>query len=77
MVTTDNENGKLQTYEIAYTFGVYPLQQYMIKFPKGKVQVLDIAWDSRDQNEGGQRWFHLHLMTMSPREMSSIGQDQI
>ena len=60
MVMTDNEKGKLQNYEIAYTFGVYPLQQYMIKFPKGKVQVLDIAWDSRDQKEGGQRWFHLH-----------------
>jgi tetratricopeptide (TPR) repeat protein len=60
MVTTDNENGKLQSYEVSYTFGVYPLQQYMIKFPKGKVQVLDIAWDSREQKEGGQRWFHIH-----------------
>lgn len=60
MVTTDNEHGKLQTYEIAYTFGVYPLQQYMIKFPQGRVQVLDIAWDSRDKKEGGQRWFHIH-----------------
>lgn len=60
MVTTDNEKGKLQNYEIAYTFGVYPLQQYMVKFPKGNVQVLDIAWDSRSKNEGGQRWFHLH-----------------
>jgi tetratricopeptide (TPR) repeat protein len=60
MVTTDNEKGKLQTYEISYTFGVYPLQQYMIKFPQGKVQVLDIAWDSRDKQEGGQRWFHIH-----------------
>ena len=60
MVTTDNEHGKLQSYEVSYTFGVYPLQQYMIKFPKGKVQVLDIAWDSRDKNEGGQKWFHIH-----------------
>jgi len=60
IVNTDNEKGKLQDYEIAYTFGVYPLQQYMIKFPKGRVQVLDIAWDSRTKNEGGQRWFHLH-----------------
>jgi len=60
MVTTDNEKGKLQNYEIAYAFGVYPLQQYMVQFPKGKVQVLDIAWDSRSKNDGGQRWFHLH-----------------
>ncbi|HQR73273.1 MAG TPA: ammonia-forming cytochrome c nitrite reductase subunit c552 [Sulfurovum sp.] len=60
MVTTDNEHGILQNYEIAYTFGVYPLQQYMVKFPKGKVQVLDIAWDSRSKTDGGQRWFHIH-----------------
>ncbi|NOQ78296.1 MAG: hypothetical protein GQ546_02735 [Gammaproteobacteria bacterium] len=60
MVKTDGENGKLQDFEIAYTFGVYPLQQYMVKFPKGKIQVLDIAWDSRTHEEGGQRWFSLH-----------------
>jgi Tfp pilus assembly protein PilF len=32
----------------------------MVKFPKGHIQVLDIAWDSRLENEGGQRWFHIH-----------------
>jgi tetratricopeptide (TPR) repeat protein len=60
MVNTDSEDGSLKDYEIAYTFGVYPLQQYMIKFPKGNVQVMDIAWDSRKKEEGGQRWFHIH-----------------
>ena len=60
MVNTDSEDGALKEYEIAYTFGVYPLQQYMIKFPKGNVQVMDIAWDSRKKEEGGQRWFHIH-----------------
>ncbi len=60
MVNTEGEDGKLHDFEISYTFGVYPLQQYMIKFPKGKVQVLDIAWDSRKKEEGGQRWFSLH-----------------
>jgi len=60
MVNTDSEDGSLKDYEIAYTFGVYPLQQYMIRFPKGNVQVLDIAWDSRTKEEGGQRWFHIH-----------------
>ena len=60
MVNTDSEDGSLKDYEIAYTFGVYPLQQYMIKFPKGNVQVMDIAWDSRVKEEGGQRWFHIH-----------------
>ncbi len=60
MVNTDNAQGQLQDYKIAYTFGVYPLQQYMVKFPQGKVQVLDIAWDSRSKEQGGQRWFSLH-----------------
>lgn len=60
MVTTDGPDGKLQDYAIKYTFGVYPLQQYMIEFPGGRLQVLDIAWDSRPKQQGGQRWFHLH-----------------
>ncbi len=60
MVRTDSEDGTIKDYEISYTFGVYPLQQYMVKFPKGNVQVLDIAWDSRVKKEGGQRWYHIH-----------------
>ena len=43
-----------------YTFGVYPLQQYLIEFPDGRIQALSIAWDSRPQEQGGQRWFHLY-----------------
>ena len=60
MVNTEGPDGKLHDYEIAYTFGIYPLQQYMIKFPEGKVQVLDPTWDSRSKEDGGQRWFHIH-----------------
>jgi len=60
MVQTDGPDGKLHDYEISYTFGIYPLQQYMIKFPDGKVQVLDPTWDNRKKEEGGQRWYHIH-----------------
>jgi len=60
MVYTDGVDGKMHHYKIIFTFGVYPLQQYMIKFPDGRVQVLDIAWDSRSKEEGGQRWYSLH-----------------
>jgi len=60
MVNTDGADNKLHDYQISYTFGVYPLQQYMVKFPQGKVQVLDISWDSRPKEQGGQRWFSLH-----------------
>ena len=60
MVRTDGPDGKLTDYEIAYTFGVYPLQQYLIAFPGGRYQMLPIAWDARTKKEGGQRWFHLY-----------------
>jgi tetratricopeptide (TPR) repeat protein len=60
MVRTDGPDGKLQDYAIKYTFGVYPLQQYLIEFPGGRLQALDIGWDSRPEEQGGQRWIHLH-----------------
>jgi predicted CXXCH cytochrome family protein len=47
-------------YPISYTFGVYPLQQYLIAVPGGRLQALGIAWRSRPKDQGGQRWFHLH-----------------
>jgi predicted CXXCH cytochrome family protein len=60
LVETDGPDGKLATFEVKYTFGVYPLQQYLIEFPDGRVQALPIAWDSRPKEQGGQRWFHLY-----------------
>lgn len=59
-VNTESETGVLKDYEIAYTFGVYPLQQYLIAFPGGRYQALSLAWDSRPKAQGGQRWFHLY-----------------
>ncbi len=60
MVTTDGPDGTLQDYEITHTFGLYPLQQYLIPFPDGRRQALGIAWDTRPREQGGQRWFHLY-----------------
>jgi Flp pilus assembly protein TadD len=60
LVETDGADGKLATFEIKYTFGVDPLQQYLIEFPDGRLQSLSIAWDSRPKDKGGQRWFHLY-----------------
>jgi predicted CXXCH cytochrome family protein len=59
-VETDGPDGKLATFEVKYTFGVEPLQQYLIEFPDGRLQALSIAWDSRPKEQGGQRWFHLY-----------------
>ncbi len=59
-VRTDGPDGKMHDYAIRYTFGWYPLQQYLIEFPRGHIQTLGLAWDSRPEAEDGQRWFHLY-----------------
>src|SRR5215813_10141464 len=59
-VETDGPDGKLASYQVKYTFGLDPLQQYLIEFPDGRLQALSIAWDSRPKDKGGQRWFHLY-----------------
>ena len=51
--------GKPGVFPVKYTFGHYPLQQYLVDIGKGHLQSLNVAWDSRSETEGGQRWFHL------------------
>src|SRR5512138_2972976 len=58
-VNTQGDDGVAHDYEIRWTFGVYPLQQYIVELKGGRSQALTIAWDSRPRNEGGQRWFSL------------------
>ena len=60
LVHTEGPGGELRDYEIKYTFGVEPLQQYLVEFPGGRLQALSLAWDTRSQAQGGQRWFHLY-----------------
>jgi predicted CXXCH cytochrome family protein len=58
-VETGGEDGVVHEYPIKWTFGVYPLQQYIVELKRGRFQALTIAWDSRAAHEGGQRWFFL------------------
>ena len=60
VVRTGGPDGALHDYPIAYAFGVYPLQQYLITMPGGRLQAFGIAWDSRPKEQSGQRWFHLY-----------------
>ena len=59
-VRTDDANGDQQEYLVTHTFGVYPLQQYLVEFPGGRLQTLPYAWDTRPEEQGGQRWFHVY-----------------
>ena len=54
MVNAEGPDGKYHDYQIKYTFGIRPLQQYMVEFPDGRVQVLRVSWDV-DKNE----WFYV------------------
>lgn len=59
-VNIKGDDGKFHDYQIKYTFGYEPLQQYMVEFDDGRVQLIPFAWDSRPKAEGGQRWFNLY-----------------
>ncbi|WP_232771244.1 tetratricopeptide repeat protein [Colwellia sp. 75C3] len=68
-VNIKGDDGKLHDYQIKYTFGYEPLQQYMVEFDDGRVQLIPFAWDSRTKEDGGQRWFNLYPeMTKNSQE---------
>ena len=55
LVTTQGPEGRMADFEITHTFGYYPLQQYLVPFPGGRLQCLPIAWDVQKN-----RWYHLY-----------------
>jgi predicted CXXCH cytochrome family protein len=59
-VRTEGPDGKPGEFEIAFTLGVEPLQQYLVQMPGGRLQAFGIAWDTRPKTAGGQRWFDLY-----------------
>jgi len=59
-VRTDGTDGSLQDFKVLFTFGVSPLQQYLVALPGNRLQALTTAWDTRPAADGGQRWFHLY-----------------
>ncbi|CAI8845567.1 conserved hypothetical protein [Pseudomonas sp. IT-P253] len=54
-VNTPGIDGKNADFKVAYTFGIAPLQQYLIEVGEGRLQALGIAWDTEKH-----RWFHLY-----------------
>ncbi len=60
MVNAEDADGVRQDFEVTHTFGHEPLQQYLIPFPGGRYQALQVCWDTRPKEDGGQRWYHLY-----------------
>lgn len=54
-VNTEGPDGNYHDYKVIYTFGITPLQQYIVEFPKGHFQCLRTAWDSVKN-----KWFDLY-----------------
>jgi len=52
-INTQGSNGLNQDFEVKYAFGYYPLQQYLIEFPDGKMQASRLSWDSKNK-----KWFN-------------------
>ena len=54
-VNTEGPEGINEDYKIIYTFGITPLQQYIVAFPNGHYQCLRTAWDTVKKE-----WFDLY-----------------
>lgn len=67
-VNAVDTDGVAKDMWVEYTFGFYPLQQYLIPFPDGRYQALQVCWDSRPEEEGGQKWYHLYPDEAVPPE---------
>lgn len=55
---SDSDTNISETFTVKYTFGHYPLQQYLVATKRGTYQVLPFAWDARPEEQGGQLWYH-------------------
>jgi len=53
-VWTSGPDGEMGEFEILYTFGYRPLQQYLVPFEGGRLQCLPLTWDT-DKSE----WYHM------------------
>jgi Flp pilus assembly protein TadD len=60
VVKTEGADGRPADFPVAYTFGIAPLQQYLLPLADGRLQALGLAWDTRPRTQGGQRWYSLY-----------------
>ena len=52
-INTEGDDGKNHDFEVKYIFGFTPLQQYLIEFPGGRLQVPRLSWDVNKK-----KWFN-------------------
>ncbi len=54
-VNTPGPDGRPADFLVSYTFGLEPLQQYLLALPGGRIQPLGVAWDTQKKV-----WFSLY-----------------
>lgn len=64
-IRTAGPAGEMASFEVRYTFGVEPLQQYLLPMEGGRLQASNVAWDAVQG-----RWFHL-------RPGENVGHDDV
>jgi tetratricopeptide (TPR) repeat protein len=52
-INTEGDDGKNHDFEVKYIFGHKPLQQYLVHFPGGRMQVPRLSWDVNQK-----KWFN-------------------
>ncbi|MFT5286152.1 MAG: tetratricopeptide (TPR) repeat protein [Planctomycetota bacterium] len=55
IVNAEGADGALKDFKVAYTFGVEPLQQYLLETEDGRLQSHTVAWDVERQE-----WYSLY-----------------
>ena len=65
-VESDADTTRPTRFEVLFTFGVEPLQQYLVERPDGRMQALPVAWEAGAKGGGGGRWFSLTPGTEAP-----------
>lgn len=67
-VVTDGPDNKLTEYSIRYTFGISPLQQYLVDIGGGRMQALPTVWDGRKLGGESLGWYHLNPVSSGVAE---------
>jgi tetratricopeptide (TPR) repeat protein len=60
-INTEGDDGLNHDYLVKYTFGYFPLQQYLIEFLGGRLQSTRASWDSKNK-----KWFHQYANQKIP-----------
>lgn len=60
-INTEGDDGKNHDFEVKYIFGYKPLQQYLVQFSGGRLQVPRLSWDVTQK-----KWFNQYAGQQIP-----------